>query len=402
MAKNNNENPSYPFEDVSPRDLDFDMLYRHYFDFILRDVFKMFIFENLPETVNETFLKYCIFIKGKVVFFKLDSGELVALNGVYSDTQDLYYLPENMVVSNPLTKTYHLKRNQDCIVVYCSETDIYNLTNRLGGMYSLIVKTATMLADNDLSINVAQKNTRLINVLSAEDQNTKESIEMVIKKQYAGDPVAVVMKTLIDNVQSVPLVSTTSNQYLVQLVELHQYILAHFYEAIGLSTHDNMKKERLITDEINDNDNLCKLNINNMLETIQNGLNKVNEKYGQNITIKLNPLLEPESDQDPDEQQSEQASDERQSEQDSDDQQSDQQSDEPQSDQQPDPDEKDSDLPSDEQQSDQQKEQNIEITINLQDEAIADIVIDNGGENVSDEPGIQMLGNDSGNDNESI
>lgn len=305
MSKNKNQdNSNYQFPFNASIHLDFDMLYRHYFNFIVRDIFSIFLFDGLPVTVDDTFLKYCIFLGGKATFFEIDNGDLVALNGVYSDTPNLYYIPKRMLVNNPrLHKSYNLKIDDDCIVVYCTETDVYNWSKNCGGLYSLIAKTATMLADNDLSINVAQKNTRLINILAAEDQQTKDAIDIVVKKQYAGEPYAVVMKSLIDNLQSVPLTSTTSNQYLVQLVELHQYILAHFYEAIGLSTHDNMKKERLITDEINDNDALTKLNIDNMMHTIQNGLDKVNAKYGTDITIKLNPLLaeepEPASESEP-------------------------------------------------------------------------------------------------------
>ena len=37
---------------------------------------------------------------------------------------------------------------------------------------------------------------------------------------------------------------------IMQLIESHQYILSHFYESLGLQTHDQMKKERLITAEI--------------------------------------------------------------------------------------------------------------------------------------------------------
>ncbi len=278
----------------APVTMDFDMLFRHYFDFIVRNIFQIFKFENIPESVNEAFFKYCLFCNGKSTFFRLDSGEIVALNGVYSDEPDLYYIPKKMLVTNPaLKKSYLLERDTECVVVYCSETDIYNQMDRYGGLYPLICRTATMLADSDLSINVSQKNKRLINVIAAEDQSTKESIDIVVKKQYSGEPYAVVMKSLIDNVQSVPITDNTGgSQDILQLIKAHQYILAHFYEALGLQTHDNMKQERLITAEINDNENLAKLNINDILCTIQDGLNRVNAMFGTEISVHLNPLLE--------------------------------------------------------------------------------------------------------------
>ena len=356
MARKNDEysNLLPPF--AKPIPMNFDLLFKHYFNFILRNIFQIFKFESIPDTVDETFMKYCLFLSGKVTFFKLDSGDLVALNGVYSGDPNLYYVPDKMLVSNPrLIKSYRMQRDTDCVVVYCSEPDIYNVTGDFGGLYTLISRTATMLADGDLSINVSQKNKRLINVLAAEDQNTKDSIDIVIRKQYNGEPYAVVNKSLIDNVQSVPITDKTGGTNdIVQLIECQQYILSHFYEALGLQTHDNMKKERLITAEINDNDNLAKLNIDDILCTIQNGLDKVNAMFDTNISISLNPLLEEQSEETSEEEpegQSEEASEEE-----------------------PEGQSEDTSEEEPEQQSD------IEINITLQDESTAEIEVNAGGD----------------------
>ena len=361
-------NNGYPLPVFNPVPLSFDMLYRHYFNFILKDIFRIFVFDSIPESVNETFLKYTLFLYGKVTFFKDDNDTLLALNGEPSGQSDVYYIPENMIVSNPrLLKAYNLKRNEECVVVYCSDIDKYNQLDIGGGLHTLICKTATMLADGDISISVAQKNKRLINVLAAEDQNTKSSIDAVIRKQYAGEPYAVVMKSLIDNVQSVPIVDKGTNQDLMQLIEAQQYILSHFYESLGLQTHDQMKKERLITAEVNDNDNIAKLNIDNMLASISEGLTKVNTKYGTNITVRLNPILIVKPDAEP-EQQSD-AEPEQQS-----DAEPEQQSDaepEQQSDAEP------------EQQSDAEPETEINIAITAEDESTVEVNI-NAGDDSND------------------
>ena len=402
------ESRGYPLPIFNPVPLSYDFLYRHYFNFILKDIFRIFIFDGLPETINERFFKYTLFLYGKVTFFKdKDNDKLLALNGAPSGQQDIYYVPEEMIVSNPrLLKPYNLKRGVDCEVVYCSDIDVYNQFE-FGGLYTLVAKTATMLADGDLSISVAQKNKRLINVLAAEDQNTKNSIDVVIKKQYSGEPYAVVMKSLIDNVQSVPIVEKGTNQDLMQLIEAQQYILSHFYESLGLQTHDQMKKERLITAEVNDNDNIAKLNIDDILASIQEGLDRVNAMFGTNISVKLNPVLivqsNPEeqqsdeaSEEEPKEQQSDEASEEEPKEQQSDEtseeepeeQQSDEASEEEPEEQQSDetseeePEEQQSDETSEEepeeQQSDEEPEQTINVEITVNDNATAEIVVTGG------------------------
>ena len=372
------ETRGYPLPIFNPVPLSYDFLYRHYFNFILKDVFRIFLFDGLPETINERFFKYTLFLYGKVTFFR-DGDTVLALNGAPSGQQDIYYVPEGMIVSNPrLLKSYNLKRGVDCEVVYCSDIDMYDQFE-LGGLYTLVAKTATMLADGDLSISVAQKNKRLINVLAAEDQNTKNSIDVVIRKQYAGEPYAVVMKSLIDNVQSVPIVEKGTNQDLMQLIEAQQYILSHFYESLGLQTHDQMKKERLITAEVNDNDSIAKLNIDDILASIQEGLDRVNAMFGTNISVKLNPVLIVQSD--PEKQQSDETSEEEPEEQQSD-ETSEEEPEEQQSDEtsEEEPEEESSESESGEEPEQEEEKTEVEINITLNDESTAEIEINAGGD----------------------
>ena len=245
----------------------------------------------MPDTVDVTFFKFCLYVNGRVTFFMDDSGDLLTLNGSAAAEPNVYYVPQNVIVNNPqLKKQYNLTLDKNCVMVYCTETDKYNF-DICGGLYGLIHKTATMLADNDISINVAQRNTRLINIISADDQNTKNSIDIVFKRMYQGEPYAVVQSNLISDLKAIPLTPSANNSYIVQLVELHQYILSHFYEAVGLQTHDQIKKERLITAEINDNPALAQLNIANIYQTVRSGIEKVNAMFGTNITVKINPII---------------------------------------------------------------------------------------------------------------
>ena len=388
------ETKGYPLPIFNPVPLSYDFLYRHYFNFILKDVFRIFLFDGLPETIDERFFKYTLFLYGKVTFFR-DGDTLLALNGAPSGQQDIYYVPEGMIVSNPrLLKSYNLKRGVDCEVVYCSDIDMYDQFE-LGGLYTLVAKTATMLADGDLSISVAQKNKRLINVLAAEDQNTKNSIDVVIKKQYAGEPYAVVMKSLIDNVQSVPIVEKGTNQDLMQLIEAQQYILSHFYESLGLQTHDQMKKERLITAEVNDNDNIAKLNIDDILASIQEGLDRVNAMFGTSISVKLNPILivdessEPEPEPEEETTEEESSEPEPEPEEETTEEESSEPEPEPEEETteeespepEPEPEEETIEEESPEPESEQEEETTeVEINITLNDESTAEIEINAGGD----------------------
>lgn len=298
MAKQQNSNSSLDFIFKTPRKLAFSKLYRFYFDFILRLLYRVILFDGIPETVSETFMKLILYTQGKVCFMEgsligEEASQLLALNCTRADTPDVYYIPRKVLVVNPrLQKSYNLKPGEKCELVYLSEADKYNLSEINGGLYSLIERTAVMLADNDISINTGQKNTRLVNLVGADTQNTVDSIRAAICSMYEGEPTIVVKSSLIDKLQGVPIIQNQTNHNLIELIEVQQYILSHFYEQIGICTHDQMKRERLVTAEINDNLDLAFLNIDDILASLQEGLRRVNDMFGTNITARLNPIIE--------------------------------------------------------------------------------------------------------------
>ena len=296
MARQPTNNSELDFIFRTPKKLKFSSLYRFYFDFILRLLYRVILFDNVPETINETFMKLILYTQGKICFLRGDligEGEqLLALNCARANIPDVYYIPTNVLVTNPrLKKSYNLKRGEECELVYLSEADQYNLTDINGGLYALIERTATMLADNDISINISQKNTRLVNLVSGDTQNTVDSIKAVIASMYEGDPTIVVKSSLIDKLQGIPILQNQSNNNLVELIQTQQYILSHFYEQIGITTHDQMKRERLVTAEINDNLDLALFNVDDILISLQEGLQRVNDMFGTEISARLNPII---------------------------------------------------------------------------------------------------------------
>lgn len=283
------------YADLDAMIISYPEAFDHCYNRLLQLVYNLVIIDGEPESVDDTFLKFCIFVNGKATFFKTDAtdeGVLRALNGVPADVPDVYYMPEDMIVDNPtFSKTYELKRGVDCEVVYCRQIDRYTGGAGSGGLGSLIRITAQLLADNIISLNVAQKNTRATVALTADDEATKRSAEEAMRSMYAGEPFKVVMGNLVGNLSGVPVNITTANRYIVDLISAQQYILAHFFEQIGLQTHDQLKKERLITDEINDNADMALYNIYSIIESIQEGLDRVNKMFDTDMHVYLNPLI---------------------------------------------------------------------------------------------------------------
>ena len=411
--------------------IDFDMHFKPLYGFYFRKLtyicMRLFVFEGIPETIDETFFKYCLIINGNACFFKLDqdilenrqsgiyklrAGDLVAQPCNRAEIQTLYYMHRKALVTNPVfTKTYNLIPGEDCEIVYLTEPDKY-FYSMYGGLFALIGRTATILADNDISINVAQKNTRLTNVISADDKPTAISAEAAIEAMYDGDPYKIAQSSLVSDLHSFPMTQATSSREIVQLVEIRQYIYSHFYESIGIgSTHDNMKRERLISAELDDGVDLAAINIDDMLATVREGLDRVNAMFGTSITVELNPIIQrateqedgsvdapPPEEQDGDPAPEEQEDDPQPAEQE-DDPDSAEQDDDPapaEQENNPEPEEQENDPEPAEQDDDPQPAEQdddpqpaepapIEIKIEAQDESKVIVKIDSDGEDPSED-----------------
>ena len=283
---------SLPFDKaLSTIDLDYGFLYQHFFAQLFRTALHIVEIRGAPESINYDFMMMCIILLGRVAYFKPDQ-DLVALNAAPAGKPDLYYIPDRILVTNPrFNRSYNLSPGADCEIVYCTSMDPYYWGRGSGGMYSLISTTASLLADNFLSLNSAQKNLRLTTGFACDDQNTYESLKAAMQEAYDGKPFFIVQKSLVDQIEKLPVYADSSNQSLIQLLDVHKYILSEYYAAIGLQESQQMKKERLITAEVEDGAELPLFNIQDMIDSITAGIERVNSMFDTKMQVIVNPLI---------------------------------------------------------------------------------------------------------------
>ena len=272
-----------------------DAQYNIEFDNLLSCAYQVARIKRLPETVDETYLKMCVYLGGRCVIFRDTRGD-GALRGLDCSTVNkptIYYMPSQILVINPTFRgySYTLTPGKDCAIIYCREVDRYQYGRETGGLYGLIATHAQLLADNTISINTATKNMRLTNIITANDNLTVKSIDEVLQDMYNGVPYKCVRSSLVDQLMSVPMTEHTNTQQLLQLIQTRQYIYAHYFEQLGLKTHDQIKKERLISSEIDEGTELAVFNIQDMLATMQKGIDECNRIFGTEIEIELHPLI---------------------------------------------------------------------------------------------------------------
>lgn len=268
---------------------DVEQNYNFYFNWLLGKLHEIFVWENLPQGVDETFMNQELFLNGYCCFFAQD-GNIYGLNAGLGGAPNEYYEPTEAIIANPVLGSKNLKIDDECVIMWNTKEDKDSICGTKG-LYPLIHQTATLLADNIVSINCAQINTRVQALVVADSTPQKNSAELVMKELYSGKPYKVLEDTMIDKIKVNPITANPAAN-ISELVELHQYIIANFYNNIGIKTNYQMKKERMITDEINSLNDFLAVSLDAMLSSRQEAVEKINEMFGTNISVKLKDYLQ--------------------------------------------------------------------------------------------------------------
>lgn len=274
-----------------------------YFNLLTNKVSSMFIWKNLPETIDQRYLEFSLLLGGKVCWFK-DNDKIYCLSGNVGGQPNVYYEPTLFIVANPILGSKQLKvRNLDGSAaietldgILMANSDIdYESGARKGGLYSLIYQTAGLLADNISSLNIAQLNGRISVLYTADDEAMARTGELTLKEIYEGKPYRILQQDISDKITASPIAAAGQNNTLMSLIEAHQYILAQFFNEIGITSNWNCKRERLNTAEVAMNEGCLDINIFSMLKNRREAIALVNEKFGTNIQVELNNAIFDES-----------------------------------------------------------------------------------------------------------
>lgn len=260
---------------------------------LLSKLNSLFVWENLPNTISTDFLNVNLFLNGFTAFFKKDDKLYTNFGGL-GGKPNSEYEPTQFILSNPILGTENFiinSEDENCIIMYNTEADkqLLNYADS-GGLYNLIHQTAVLLTDNITSINCNQINTRVQTIVTAENETQRLTAEKYLENLYKGKPYQVLVSDELQKI-TVNNVDTGTNQ-LQQLLELHQFIIASFYNNIGITTTPYNKRERLITDEINSIDCMTECTIDTMLKARQTAVEKINKLFGVNIKVRKADFLE--------------------------------------------------------------------------------------------------------------
>lgn len=238
----------------------------------------MFEYEGLPDSIPQKELERLLQTTGNAFVTSVD-GVLYALSGGKGGEPDVYGRATLYTVANPalkLNKTYDIQK--DGVLI---END-----SNGESLLPLIGRYAVLYTDGLISLNTASILTRITMLISASDDKTKQSADEFLRKIENGEFSIIGENAFFKgvNMQTAP---TTNSVYITQLIELIQYYKASMYNELGLNANYNMKRERLNLGEVSMNVDVLLPYVDNMLKERQNAVEKINEMFDTEISVKL-------------------------------------------------------------------------------------------------------------------
>ena len=239
----------------------------------------MFKYHNLPNTIPCYELENLLQKNGFACVAQVE-GSLYAFDGGLGGEPDVYYRPTICTVANPALKlTRDFEIDKDCVIVK-------NDSNMVGLSHT-IAKYNTLLAENEITMLIALINSRMNIIFSGADSATKASAEQYLNMIVQGKLGVISDNAFLESLK-IQIGSTTRNNVFEDLIRLNQYLKAGLNNAIGLNSNSAMKKERLITAEIDVNNTALYPLIDDMLECRRIAIEKINAMFETDITVELN------------------------------------------------------------------------------------------------------------------
>ena len=267
---------------------DKQLLIDNHIQYMLNRTLSMFEYENLPETIPERELELIIQMCRFGIITKQEDKLFVFYGGL-GGVPNEYYQPTQAIVTNPYLKFYEVLKLDDYIKDDGNAVVIWNDKSHVG-LYPMFRKYAELLSECEITMRYLLINKRFMNILTADDDNTKESIKKMFDDVEDGTGFGfIVTKRLIDDssLGAVDTGNTKMGNDLKDVIESYQYLKGSWYNDLGLNANYNMKRESINESESDMNEDALLPLIDNMLKSREDAIKQINKKFGTNIKVKL-------------------------------------------------------------------------------------------------------------------
>lgn len=249
------------------------MLYYHHFRNL---ALTMFEWQGLPKSINPRFIERALAEKGQVAILNDESLGEMATYATPSGMIDLYGEPIAYLcygANGIYNKDF---RAADIVLIRNNISQIPTI--------QMIFWYAARITDIEMtiSVNLATQKKPWVLLIPEKERYTWEQVMMKVE----GNESLIVGSKGLD-LDAVKHFNLNAPYNADKLQETKETLVNEFYTRLGLNNANTDKRERLIVDEVNANNEIIEINAQVMLAHRQAAAQELNQRYGWNVSVRM-------------------------------------------------------------------------------------------------------------------
>lgn len=235
---------------------------------------------TIPENWDLNYFRFWLFHYGSIsVIYTREYGWVAQ---PYSITElNLYYNPRKITVYNQFIrkpKTGIIGINAGIIKVM---DDYY-------GLDDIVTRYAVKLAQIDKAVNVNLMNCNVTAMFEAESKKQADEIKEAYTQATEGKPLVVLNKEVMNGKSITTLLPSAGSNYIVdKLLQARRTIINAFLTEIGIRNANYEKRERLNSQEVEENNDETKAIISIIFDNIKECMERINKFSGLGLDVKM-------------------------------------------------------------------------------------------------------------------
>lgn len=263
-----------------------ELQYVDYIERIKKICLSMFEWINLPSSMNSRYLEECLFYLGQASLLYDDKYGFINTKCTSDGRINIYGLPTDLTC---YSYDYHTSRrlyiglngdekqiNEEAILVMNNYERIPTLST-----CELFAKKLTN-ADLTAYINIQNQKTPVLILCNENQRLTLENMY----SQYEGNKPVIFGDSDNININAIKSINTNAPFIADKVMEYKKEIWNELLTFLGINNLMLEKKERLVSDEANSNNELINMNLQSFLIPRQEACKKFNELFGLTGTDK--------------------------------------------------------------------------------------------------------------------
>ena len=246
-----------------------------YAKYLLQDALSVFEW-TVPENWDKSYMQYILYLWGYVAV--VDAGKFgvipqqCTLQGV-----NIFYRPTHVMVTNPLIP-------EGIRAEIGTEGALLRLQPDYSGIGDIVSRYAGLMAMAHEALAMNLQNSKSSKIFATSSKSFAESIKKMYDQIAQGSPITIVDKDLLNDQGELSVQdfeSNLKNSYIgTELTDLIRTLKSSFDTEVGLPNANTEKKERLIVDEVNQNNVETYSKPQMWLESLQEGCEQAHEIFG--------------------------------------------------------------------------------------------------------------------------